>query len=60
LDCVTDSVLGLTLGGVDHIEDPEQRRMYARLGDRLAETLRREDPDLREQEAEVLLGLVAR
>jgi hypothetical protein len=48
------------LGGVDHVQDPEQGRVQIDLADPLGEAARGVGPDLREQESDAGGGLVAR
>ena len=59
-DRLADRLLRLALGGVDHVQDPEQRRMQIDLADPLGEAARGVDPDLREQESDARGGPVAR
>jgi hypothetical protein len=59
-DRLADRLLGLALGGIDDVEDPEQRGMQVDLTDPLGEAARRVGPDLREQEPDAGGRLVAR
>ena len=59
LDRLADRLLRAALGGVDEVEDPEQRRMQVDLGDPLGELTRGVDPHLREEEGEGRGRLVA-
>ena len=52
LDRLSDRLLRAALGGVDQVEDPEQRRVQVDVGDPLGELAGGVDPDLREQEGE--------
>ena len=55
-DRLADRLLGAALGGVDHVQDPEQRRLEVGLGDPLGEAPRGVDPDLGEQKGEAEEG----
>src|SRR5436853_5663398 len=59
LDAGANRLLGLSFGGVDQLEDAEQRRVEVDLGDPLGEAARGVDPHLREQESEGRWGAVA-
>src|ERR1700760_3347050 len=58
LDRLADRLLRAALGGVDEIEDPEQRGGQIDLLHPLGETPRRMQPDLRKQESEARRSLV--